>query len=366
MIDPRALADAGLAVFENRLILDARPPVTDDELAEVAARCGGPVPAGLAALWRTSFGGGLDYDLTVPLGGADRALSLRELFHPGSDDYHDLWGWIEEDGPPGYLPFGGFEYLDRVYAHLPTGEVFAWQQGLPPGWELAGGDRAGAVAADVPALFAQLALEQDPWETDDPDHGIDLRDVVDGLPAALRDPLRALARSAVLDWRAALDAGTIAGSPRLRRLALDRGAADVTVLSRLAAQGCDLGEPARGGMTALDVALARSAYDAARWLLERDVPVTHALRFGAAGIDADLAAELLRRGARVDEHALSAVVDNPDPDVIALLTRSSGPPSEHLADHVRMLAAQAEIAADRGEPGARRRAEVLRALAGRA
>ena len=364
MIDPRALTGAGLAIFEDRLILEARPPVTDDELAEVAARCGGPVPAGLAALWRTSFGGSLDYDLTVPLGGAEQALSLRELFYPDSDGYRDLWGWIEEDGPPGYLPFGGFEYLERVYTHLPTGEIFAWQQGLPPGWELAEGDRAGAVAADVPALFAQLCLEQDPWETDRPGHGIDIRDVVDELPASLRDQLRALVRSAVLDWRAALDAGTIAGSPRLRRLALDQGATDVSVLSRLAAQGCDLGEPARGGMTALDIALAGSAHDAARWLLERDVPVTHALRFGAA-LDASLTAELLRRGARVDEHALSSIVDNPDPDVVSLVTRSAGPISTDLARRVRMLAAQAEIAADRGEAGARRRAQVLRALADR-
>ncbi|MDP9795273.1 hypothetical protein J2S43_003785 [Catenuloplanes nepalensis] len=365
MIDPRALAEAGLAIFENRLILDARPPVTDDELTEVAARCGGPVPAGLAALWRTSFGGGLDYDLTVTLGAAEQALSLRELFYPGSDGYHDLWGWIEEDGPPGYLPFGGFEYLERVYAHLPTGEIYAWQQGLPPGWELAEGDRAGAIAADVPALFAQLTLEQDPWETDDPDHGIDLRDVLDELPPALRDPLRGLVRSAVLDWHGALDAGTIAGSPRLRRLALDRGATDVAVLSRLAAQGCDLGEPARGGMTALDIALAGSAHDAARWLLGRDVPVTHALRFGASGIDADLAAELLRRGARADSHALSAVVENPDPEVITLIGRAAGPISASLALRVRMLIAQAEIAAERGDTGAQRRAEALRVLAGR-
>lgn len=363
MIDPRALDGSGLAIFENRLILDARPPVTEAELAEVAARSAGPAPAGLVALWRTSFGGSLDYDLTATLGGVEQSLSFRELFYPDSDGYRDLWGWIDEE-PSEYLPFGGFEYLERVYAHIATGEVFAWQQGLPPGWEIVRGDRAGAVAADVPGLFALLALEQDPWETGEPGHGEDMRDAVDDLPPSLRDPLRALVRTAVLDWRGALDAGTIAGSPRLRRLALDRAATDVPLLSRLAAQGCDLGEPVRGGMTPLDIALARRAHDAERWLLDRDVPVAAALRFGASGIGVDLAAELLRRGARVDEHVLSAAVENPDPDVVELLTRDARPVSDELAYRVRMLAAQADIAADRGEPGARRRAEVLRTLAG--
>jgi hypothetical protein len=64
--------------LRGRLILDARPPVTDAILAAVAEHCSGPLPAPLVDLWRTSFGGSLHYDLWAELGGDEVAVSLRE------------------------------------------------------------------------------------------------------------------------------------------------------------------------------------------------------------------------------------------------------------------------------------------------
>ncbi|BEL12785.1 ankyrin repeat domain-containing protein [Actinoplanes sichuanensis] len=359
--------EAGIAVFADRLILGARPPIDDETLEAVAARCAGPVPAALAALWRVSFGGRIDYQL-------DGQISFTELFWPGSDGYHDLWGWIDHEQEAGnvrFLPFGGFEYLDRLYADIETGRVVYWQQGLAPGWELTDGDRAGGLAADVRALFRQLALEDDPWAGGDADAGADLRDAVDELAdehPAVADKLRDLVRSAVLDWRAALAAGTLVESPRLRRLALDRAASagDTGLLAHLAETGCDLTEPVRGGLAPIDIALVNGRLEAARSLLDRRVPVTNTLRTGAHAVTADLARALLARGALVTADAVGGAIDNPDPEVLRLVAARL-PASVEARAHVprlRMLAAQAAHAADRsGDRLMRDRATVLRELA---
>ncbi|MER7281652.1 ankyrin repeat domain-containing protein [Dactylosporangium sp. NPDC000244] len=330
--ESRGAREAGIAVFAGRVILDARPPIGDDELAAVRDRCAGPVPEGLVALWRVSFGGWLDYDLRVELGGVDVPFSCSELFRPG-DGYRDLWGWIDHEAEIGeverltYLPFGGFEYLDRVYATTAgpdRGSVMAWQQGLPPAWQIRPGDRAGRVADDVHGLFARLALETDPWA--DGDSGERLRDAVDELGGGLGDKLRAIVRGAVLDWRSAVERGTVRGDARLRRLALQHAAAadDLALLDRLASLGCDLSEDVGSGLTPLDVAVQHGRERTARWLLARDAPATNALRFGAAAVSLDLARDLLARGAVTSLDTVAAAARNEDFAVLELLAATIG------------------------------------------
>jgi hypothetical protein len=74
---------AGIAVFEGRIIVEAQPPIDDSTLAKVAARCAGPLPDELVALWRTAFGGALDDDLRVDFGGHEAPFSFSEIFYPG-------------------------------------------------------------------------------------------------------------------------------------------------------------------------------------------------------------------------------------------------------------------------------------------
>ncbi|MEU4620161.1 SMI1/KNR4 family protein [Actinoplanes sp. NPDC023801] len=364
---------AGIAVFADRLILDAQPPIDDETLQTVAARCSGPLPEALIALWRTSFGGQLDYQL-------DGQISFTELFYPESDGYDDLWGWIEHETgsePCRFLPFGGFEYLDRLYVDTAdgpgNGSVVYWQQGLPPGWELRQGDRADGLAPDVRALFGQLALEDDPWESGDADAGTEMRDAIEELSGPeprVAGKLRDLVRAAVLDWRSALAAGTIAGRPRLRRLALDRAAAagDPGLLDRLATAGCDLAEPVGGGLTPIDIALINRRLDAAAWLLDRRVPVINTLRTAAHAVSADLARKLLDRGAVVTADAVQRAADNDDPEVLRLLAARL-PSWAEMSDYLmrlRMLTAQARHAADRsGDDRSRDRAAVLTEIVAR-
>src|SRR5262249_35493358 len=111
-------------------------------------------------------------------------------------------------------------------------------------------------------------LEHDPWEPDT-HSGRDMRDAIDELLDSA-DPLarttgtklRQRVRAKVLDWRGALDRGTVANDRRLRCLALDRAAADddVALLERLVTQGCDPTEEVRKGLTPIDVALVHGSF----------------------------------------------------------------------------------------------------------
>ncbi|MFI0483514.1 hypothetical protein [Actinomadura sp. 9N215] len=369
----RVLGEAGLALFAGRLVLDAQPPIDDAVLDAVTERCAGPLPDPLIALWRTTFGGRLDYDLRTDLGGQDVPLSFAELFYPDSGGYHDLWGWIdheceldEENQPDSsgrlvHLPIGGFEYLERVYVDTAAGPdhgaIFCWQQGLPPGWELSTGDRAGRLAGDLRGLFGQLVLERDPWETQD-GTGAAMRDAVDELGNS-GDPdarsaaakLRRLVQATVLDWRGALNEGTLAAQRRLRRLALERAASDddVALLARLAAMGCDPAEEVRSGLSPLDVALLHRASAVIQWLLEQNVPVENTLRVGAHAVDVELARNLLDRGASIDATTVTRALDNEDVEVVHLLSRAAQPDKglARLGPRLRTLAAQAALAGDR-------------------
>ncbi|WP_433203370.1 hypothetical protein ACQP00_34010 [Dactylosporangium sp. CS-047395] len=350
--DLRIARDAGIAVHADRLILDAQPPITDAALEQIQAKTAAPVPPELVSLWRTSFGGRLDYDLRAELNGVDVPLSCSELFYPDSDGYQDLWGWIAHECEIGeverleWLPFAGFEYLDRIYAGRDG--IVAWQQGLPPAWEIRPGDRAGRIADDVDDLFAQLSLEADPWSGEDADAGESLRDAVDALAGdghpELAAKLRTIVRRAVLDWRAAVDSGAVRHDRRLRRLALRNAAArdDVQLLDRLAALGADPAEEVGSSLTAIDVAVQRGSTGAARWLLARGVPVPNALRVGAHAVTLDLARELLARGARPGLEAVAGAVRNPDLAVLDLLVEHT-PDRPAVAKRLQDLAQWSKV-----------------------
>lgn len=333
-----ALATSHLAVFEGRVIYDAQSPIEANAVDAIQEHCAGPIPDGLLALWNVAFGGMIDYDLRASFGDHHAAFSFRELFYPGSNGYQDLWGWIEHEeelaqeaaeekerewsGKLEYLPFGGFEYLDRLYVQVAPGKdygaVFAWMQGLPPAWRLRlHQDSVARIADDVPALFRSLALERDPAKLgEEYGSGKDLLAAVEALSesspagASAATKLREVINTAILNWRAAIEDGTIAKNERLRRLALETSARDndVQLAQRLADVGCDLTEKISGGGTALDHALMSGSMPLVRFLLDRNLPVTDAIRNGASVATKELVEELLARGAEPDRGAALTAV----------------------------------------------------------
>lgn len=319
-----------LALFENRIIFDAQPPIDDDTLRKIQERCTGPIPEQLVALWKVSFGGTLDYDLRVSFADHEARASFSELFYPDSDGYHDLWGWIDHELELGerekldHLPVGGFEYLVRFYVQVKPGPehgaVSVWMRGLPPAWRLRlHADSVARVADDVRSLFRELCLEADPtlagahYVT-----GWDLCERVQELAKSgatgrtVADKLNQIIAETVLDFRTALEDGSIATQSRLRRMALEEAAAkdDVALLSRLAELGCDLGETLTGGGTTVDHALARGSLDVAKELLARGVPVPNGIKNGAPFASLELVRELLARGAEPDFQAVLTATDS--------------------------------------------------------
>lgn len=326
----------GVVLFADRVIFDAQPPMPAQQIAAVQALCAGPIPEALIALWQETAGGRLDYDLALPMNGNIESVSWSELFWDGSDGYRDLQGWIEheqelaedaaaDNGEPWsgkltHLPFGGFEYLDRIYTVVEPGEaygrVIAWKQGLPPAWTHAlHEDTLSTIAPDLQGAFAALHLDEDPLApTSDYFSGQALLQYLDdrhqdhGLDLDLMDKLVTFYCRAVVDWRTPLAEGTLRHHPALARAALHHAIAtdDAPLVVELAASGVSFDGPQQGSALATDVALSQSAFAAAAALVRAGAPVAaDALRNIDGQIAPELTSALLANGA---EPSVAAIV----------------------------------------------------------
>lgn len=278
--------------------------MSEADIAAVQALCSGPIPQQLLELWRVTAGGSLDYSLTVDMNGNREAISWSELFFNGSNAYHDLQGWIDHElklaeevseerghawsGKLDALPFGGFEYCDRVYAVVERGReqghILAWKRGLPPAWtHQLHADAVATIAADLRSAFAALHLPEDPLNpTEEYFSGSTLlphlskRVEEHGLDRALADRLIAFYREAIRDWRARLADGTLADDRELAFNALDQAinTDDPALVKELAAARVPLDVTLGGDASALEVALIRAAYSASQALIDAGAPVS--------------------------------------------------------------------------------------------
>ncbi|MGJ7527880.1 SMI1/KNR4 family protein [Variovorax sp. GB1P17] len=330
------LREHGVVLFADRVIFDAQPPMPAQQIAAVQALCAGPLPEALVALWQQTAGGRLDYDLTLEMNGNVEAVSWSELFWDGSDGYRDLQGWIEHEqeqaeeaaegggtpwsGKLTHLPFGGFEYRDRIYAVVEPGagqgQIVAWKQGLPPAWTHAlHEDALSTIAPNLHGAFAALHLEEDPLApAGDYFSGQTLLEYMDdrhqdhGLDLDLMDKLVAFYCRAVLDWRTPLAEATLRHQPALARVALRHAIAtdDAGLIVQLAAAGVSFEGPLQGSALATDVAVGHDAFAAAAALVRAGAPVAiDALRNINGQIAPELTSALLANGA---EPSVAAIV----------------------------------------------------------
>ncbi|MEJ2871451.1 hypothetical protein WCD74_27075 [Actinomycetospora sp. OC33-EN08] len=337
------LAGHGFVVFAERVIFEAQPPMPAARMRAIEVVCAGPLPPELRALWGTTAGGRLDYDLSVDVGDDHHALlSFAELFYPDSDGYRDLMGWIShelelgEDAarergdpePPDLdgVPIGGFEYTDRIYVRTApgpdAGRVVAWMIGLPPGWTHAlHQDSVMDVADDLPGAFRALRLDRDPLAPAIPgvrssSTGETFLDAVEqhreqGLDPDLADRLVAFYRQAVVDWEGLLDAGRLAEDRTAARLALRRAveADDVELLGRVLAAGVDPGLVLAGSARAVDLALSHHAPGVLAALLDAGAEVPPGALDAVNGpIGTELVVRMLEAGARPSTKAVLACV----------------------------------------------------------
>jgi len=329
------LREHGIVLFADRVIFEAQPPMPQEEIDAVQALCSGPLPEALVALWRETAGGRLDYDLSLEMNGNLEGISWSELFWNGSDGYDDLQGWIgheqelareaaEEGGTPWsgkltHLPFGGFEYTDRIYAVVEPGaahgQIVAWKKGLPPAWTHAlHEDSVNTIAPELRGAFAALRLDEDPLApTSDYFSGqtllayLDDRHEEHGLDFDLMDKLVAFYCRAVVDWRTPLAEGTLRHKPQLARVALRHaiGTDDARLVAELAAAGVAFDGPQQGSALATDVAVGQGAFAAASALVRAGAPVAaDALRNIDGQISPELTGALLDNGAEPNVAAI--------------------------------------------------------------
>ncbi|MBS0343922.1 MAG: SMI1/KNR4 family protein [Proteobacteria bacterium] len=329
----------GIVLFAGRVIFDAQPPISAQQLAAVEAACIGPVPPGLLSLWSQACGGALDYDLTARMNGGEEPIHWAELFGHGPAGFHDLPGWIAHERQAGAatdtqgtewapklaaLPFGGFDDTDRL--HVVTepgaqfGHVLAWKRSLPEGWPHAmHEDGLATLATNLEGAFAAMHLEEDPLEPiGDYFTGQALLDYLDerhgdhGLDLDLADKVVAYYRRALVDWRTPLREGRLSEVPPLAAQIAQRHAIatdDAALINELAAAGVRFDTPLLGSALPADLALAHGAFDAATALLEGDAPLSaDALDSVEGAISPELAQELLRRGAKPTARAIAQCV----------------------------------------------------------
>ncbi|MBT2323066.1 SMI1/KNR4 family protein [Variovorax paradoxus] len=349
------LREHGIVLFAERVIFDAKPPMPVEQITEVQALCAGPIPPELVALWQQTAGGRIDYDLHLRMNGNEEAVSWSELFWNGSDGYHDLQGWIEHerqvaaeaaatsdepwDGKLTTLPFGGFEYSDRIYAVVEPGadygHILAWKQGLPDAWAHAlHEDGLTTVAHELNAAFATLHLDEDPLEpAGDYFTGqalleyLDERHQTHGLSMELMDKLVAFYRRAMVDWRTPLAEGTLGQDGPLSRIALRHAVAtdDAALVERLAAAGVALDGPLQGSAIATDLALSHGAHAAAAALVRAGAPVAlDALDYIDSAVSPELVTLLLEHGAQPTPTAIAECVACGAPAAARLIADAYG------------------------------------------
>jgi len=343
----------GIAVFRDKLILDAQPPITEGQLAKVRAQVDGELPPELIALWKTCFGGKLDYDFEVTFGDHLYSASFRELFYPGSKHYHDLDGWIEVElelgqeaaeaqGKPipertPFLPFGGFEYLERFYALLKPdeyGAVLIYAQGIPWKGRL-NEDSVAKVADSVAELFDQLMLNEDPFDEKSSEYATGkemverIREVEAEHPQPA-DKLKQGVRQSIFDWQGMIERATFSGalstevSKALRSAllyAVDRS--DLGLINRLHSRGAPFDITLHGTGGVLDCAMVRQAFEVVERLIDLDVDLGDAPVLHATNCSDKLLLKLIKHNVMFDEEAIYSAAETGAIEGAGALARSS-------------------------------------------
>lgn len=328
------LGQQGFALYRNKVILNRQQPISKAQLMEIEKKVDGKVPSELLDLWKVSFGGEVDYDFELTFGDHLYKASFRELFYPGSDGYHDLDGWINhelemakdvalEHGTPvptkiPYIPFGGFEYLERFYVSLRPdeyGSVIVYAQGIP--WKGRLNENSIAVVAgSVAELFDQLTLDEDPFDPASSEHatGKEMAEYVNELEyehPKLAGKLKRLIQSQVFDWQSIIETANFVGDlsaheSKALRLALEYAVTrrNLSIIDRLYQKAAPFNVTMQGTSGLLGFAMRCKAFNIVSRLLELKVDLGNAPVLAATDCPDELLVQLIHHGVQFDPDAI--------------------------------------------------------------
>jgi hypothetical protein len=344
----------GFVLYNNRVIFDAQPPLSAQELADIQAKCAGPIPQELTDLWSITAGGSIAYDVYIELDGGTHSFSWTELFFNGAQTYFDLSGWIDrelemleesclEQGKPfpgvlKLLPIGGFEYLDRVYVCVEPGDMYAhvafWMQGLPAAWtHRLHNSSLGPAASNLTDCFALLHLQGDPRgpstdyrSSDAFMEYLDERVESHNLDQLLADRLVTFYADAQVDWRKLLEKHSTTEVPNAVRAAIEEAIRtdDPNIINQLSGKGETFELAVSGTATAVDLAVLKGTHEVLRALLLHNARVPADVLNGIrSALPADLAEQLISQGARASLDAAAQAIAWGSPDAGRILIAAS-------------------------------------------
>jgi hypothetical protein len=347
----------GIALFANRVIFDAQPPIDPAVLAHVESFCAGPIPPELLALWNVTAGGSLSYELTMTLSDQTDAIGFTELFYSGSSAYNTLEGWLERQltfeeelcnekkipfsGKISFLPFGGREYYGRMYINLSPdegcGEVVAWAMEYLPAWKHRfHEDHACTVSTSLLGTFDALYLAIDPRAITYEDaaglalvYYIHNRRDEHQLDLQLADRLLDhYVESSLLEWQSFLADGTLRSQPERLHAALLQAMHhdDAGAIRSLAALGETFDQPLPGSFEPMVVALGFGAFAVVTALIELGAPVDkYAFSKVRHPLPLSVAEALIAGGAYVTGEAAVHILECHAPETALYIAQSIFP-----------------------------------------
>lgn len=336
-----------IVIFADRVIFNARPPMTQSEMRAISAQCLSEIPEPLIELWSLTAGGEVNYDLTCTMDGYEEGISFTELFFNGSNSYRDLQGWIDyekemlyedecsedselkfEDLKLDLLPIGGYDYSNRIYVDLRPGEKYGrigvMKLRYPPGCDdLMTEDGSCFIGKDLYEAFGQLYLRDDPFNPAEEYSGgheffayIDSK-IEEGLNRELADKIKLFFAEAKPNWKSALENGTIADNAFLARVATYYAiqSEDSNLLIQLRKAGVTFDKPLSSKRMPVEVALAAQKLESVKTLLENDAIFSDRVFYSYSyPIPTSLMKLIIEKGAKLSIDTILSFVESAEFD----------------------------------------------------
>ncbi|CZF82325.1 SMI1/KNR4 family protein [Grimontia marina] len=346
------LAAQGVVFYRNKAIFRAREPITVAEIDAVESACGQPIPRSVLKLWQQCFGGEHEYNLLADFSGFVETLGLNNICAPKDNGYKDLYGWIENewqnsdgDSIPSLPVMAGQDYIERLFVdfknnetasafhcgiagweyRVPNADFFDFKDGLSSVFDHLflypsySPDESNRLVYEIPSTLIEYRRKNG-WTDSDPPDGLDDAVLKTENPEIIAK-FKMLQIANMLDWRGALEQGTIIKDWRLPILSIEAAilAEDIHLLNQLEAAGCDLSRPLQRNILPVEFALLNDKGTVFQVLRQRSFSSPRLARIALAKkSDAIIIEDIIKTSPSFDYKTLLEFLSMPVTDITLL------------------------------------------------